>query len=395
MTAQQDWFDAQIRHQIGLLRVAGGIRNEVFELLDATERDLRSAINDSLRRGATPTRLRSLFEKVRDIRNPAWTDVRALWLRSMREIVRAEPLFTDALLKSVVPVELSTTLPPARQLQSIVSTNPFEGHTMARWGSRMNARDIDLINREIRIGVVQGESAQDISRRVVGTVSRGGSDGITATTRRNSDAITRTAVNHYANQARRDYFEENSDIVDEEIYVATLDSRTTAICRSLDGKRFPLGEGNIPPLHFNCRSIRTAILDEEALGDRPANPTTERQLLREFAAREGISPVPRSRSALPRGTKGAFDQFSRVRTRELIGTVPAHTTYQQWLSRQSAAIQDDILGPTRGRLFRQGELTLDSFVDRSGAEIPLRDLSRMHAEAFEKAGISPQTLQPA
>jgi len=35
-------------------------------------------------------------------------------------------------------------------------------------------------------------------------------------------------------------------------YLATLDSRTSAICRSLDGKEFKYGDGPLPPVHFNC-----------------------------------------------------------------------------------------------------------------------------------------------
>jgi len=92
---------------------------------------------------------------------------------------------------------------------------------------------------------------------------------------------------------------------------------------------------------------------------------------------------------LPHGTKGAFDEFARRRVRQLIGQVPAKTTYLDFLRRQPAAIQDDILGRTRGRLFRTGRLDLKSFVDRTGAEIPLDQLAKMHAGAFRAAGLDP------
>ena len=52
-------------------------------------------------------------------------------------------------------------------------------------------------------------------------------------------------------------------------YLATLDLRTSEICRSLDGKVFTLSERlvgkNHPPMHPWCRSTTISIIDEETL----------------------------------------------------------------------------------------------------------------------------------
>jgi hypothetical protein len=184
----------------------------------------------------------------------------------------------------------------------------------------------------------------------------------------------------------------NQDLFSEEQFVATLDARTTPVCRSLDGKRYPVGKGPIPPLHFNCRSLRVPVLDGDALGKRPFVAATKAQLLREYAEREGLK-VPKTREALPRGHKGAFDAFARMRVRQLTGRAPGRTTYQEWLSTQSAAFQDDVLGKTRARLFREGGLTLDKFVNRRGDEIPLSELARLHAAAFRAAGLDPKGFE--
>ena len=39
------------------------------------------------------------------------------------------------------------------------------------------------------------------------------------------------------NKARAVFFDANNDIFDEEVFVATLDSHTTPICRATDGTR--------------------------------------------------------------------------------------------------------------------------------------------------------------
>ena len=97
---------------------------------------------------------------------------------------------------------------------------------------------------------MQGEGSSTIARRVVGTRSLRGRDGVTQITRRQTEAITRTATIHFSNSARQEFLLENSDVFQKEVYVATLDGRTTLICMSLDGKRFNVGEGSMPPVHF-------------------------------------------------------------------------------------------------------------------------------------------------
>ena len=120
-------------------------------------------------------------------------------------------------------------------------------------------------------------------------------------------------------------------------------------------------------------------------------PVTEKGLIREFTSKEKITGVSK-RANLPRGTKGKFDEFARKRTRELVGTVPAKTTYQEFLTNQSKQFQDDVLGKTKGKLFRSGGLKLDKFVDSSGREFTLSRLALDEASAFRAAGLDPKAF---
>jgi hypothetical protein len=67
--------------------------------------------------------------------------------------------------------------------------------------------------------------------------------------------------------------------------------------------------------------------------------------------------------------------------------VPATTTYEQWLKRQPASFQDTVLGPSRGKLFRNGDLSIGRFVDSQGRTLTLDELRRLEPQAFEDAGI--------
>jgi SPP1 gp7 family putative phage head morphogenesis protein len=393
-TSNEEFFDALIRHQIFLLRTSGALRNDVIAVLNATESDIAMRIRERLRNAvgyspAVQKRIGRLISEIRDIRSAAWQDAESLWFSNFRDLVKNEVNFLATATAVSVPVVVDLNLPPSRLLESLVRTRPFEGKVLREWAKKIAEDDIARISDQIKIGIIQGEGANVIARRVIGSAAFRGTDGVTQITRRQAEAITRTATISFTNAAREEFFAENTDVFTEEVFVATLDSRTTPICRSLDGKRFAVREGPQPPLHWNCRSLRVAAITDELIGDRPANPVSQRQILREFAAEEGLGKLT-SRDDIPYGLKGKFDKFNRRRLRESIGQVPAKTTYQEWLKTQSQAFQDDVLGKVRAKLFRQGNLTLDKFVNRAGDEIPLRDLARREMSAFRAAGLNPR-----
>jgi hypothetical protein len=60
------------------------------------------------------------------------------------------------------------------------------------------------------------------------------------------------------------------------------------------------------------------------------------------------------------------------------------------MKRQPAAFQNDVLGVTKAKLFRKGDLTLDQFIDRRGNELTLKQLASQQADAFKNAGLDPK-----
>ncbi len=392
-TANETLQDALIRHQVYLLRYSGYVRNYITQILDATEQDIASKIRDTLRNSkgfntsADVRKLQRTMDQVRAIRSNAWNTSNEWLVDQMKQLAVAEPKFIQAIMQEAAPVELDMRFPPDRQLLGIVKSQPMQGQLLSDWADSMEAEDLRRIQAGIQMGMIAGEDSATIARRVLGTGALNGTDGMTEITRRQVEAITRTAVMSVANEVRDDFFQENADLLETEVFVATLDSRTTAICRALDGKRFAPGEGPRPPLHFNCRSLRVAVFDDQVLGMRPAKAATQKMLLEEFADENDLTDIV-SRDDLPRGMKTKFDVFESRRVRQLTGQVPADTTYQEWLTRQSKAFQDEILGKTKGDLFRGG-LTLDKYVAANGTELTLGQLAQRYPSAFRNAGLDP------
>lgn len=79
--------------------------------------------------------------------------------------------------------------------------------------------------------------------------------------------LVRTESNYLANQGHVEAYKDSD--VDKYIYVATLDMKTSEICRNLDGKVFLVKNAqpgiNYPPMHPWCRSTTIAWMPAELL----------------------------------------------------------------------------------------------------------------------------------
>ena len=183
------------------------------------------------------------------------------------------------------------------------------------------------------------------------------------------------------NLARDDFYKRNSDIISVLRWTATLDGRTSAICRArdglfatTDGSRLPSQysgsalqpAGARPPAHVRCRSIMIAVLNGQAIvGDR----TTLVETIDGRARRFSISAEARRR-----GVTQA--QLRRDYIQREIGSVPARTDYDGFLRRQSTTYQDSVLGQRKGQLFREG-LHLNQYVDATGRELTIGQLENL------------------
>jgi len=397
-TANEEYRDAALRHQIGLRRYGSGLTKRVARLLEEADRELTAMLRERLQRfegkpvDFTSKRWMALLEDIKAARAVAMKEYRQLSREELQTLGAMEGAREASLLGSAIPIEISFAAVAADQLRAIATSQPFQGRLLREWFQRLEAKDQAELKRVIQMGMVDGEPIDDIVRRVIGTRAKGYTDGVLSATRRDAQAIVRTAVNHVSNTARNYVWEANSDIITARIWSSTLDGRTSAICRARDGKGTPtpgntLPEGILPlkpvnakpPAHINCRSVMIGYIDGIGLvGKRPTVADTRTRRRREIDFR---------RMAKEQGRP--IQEIRREWSDRVIGRVPADTTYQDFLSRQSASFQDEVLGQTKGRLFRSGGMRVDQFVDRNGNELTLDQLAQTRPEAFTAAGLNP------
>ncbi|WP_386415457.1 minor capsid protein [Stutzerimonas stutzeri] len=359
-TANDKIVDAAISHQIGLQRYGTGMVRRVMALLNRVDADLFAQMVIALEKmppeSFTVQRLDQLLVEVNRLNAEAYKAAGEELDKALLELAGYEASYQHKMLQSVLPAQVAEALTlatvPANQAYAAAMARPFQGKLLREALKDVEAAKAIRIRDAIRMGFVEGETIDQMVRRIRGTRALGYADGLMEIDRRGAEALVRTAVNHTANFARQAVFEANADIVQEWQFLATIDGRTSAPCRGLSGKVFPLGSGPQPPRHWNCRSTAVPVLKSawEALG--------------------------LSKSDIEPSTQASMD-----------GQIAGDITYGQWLRGKPAEFQDEILGVTKGRLFREGGLTLDRFVDSKGREYSLDELRKRDAAAFEKAGL--------
>lgn len=346
---------AAIDHSIDLTRYSNSVIRRMVALLNRTDADLFSRLSAALESmphdAFTVERLDALLQSVRQINSQAFNAIRNELEGELRDLVAYEAGYQQQLFASTLPVELSVATVAVDQVYSAALARPFQGVLLRESLAGLEANKARMVRDAIRIGFVEGQTIQQMVQRIRGTRALQYTDGLMETSRRDTAAMVRTAVSHTANFTRTKFYEENNDLLKGEKFLATLDSKTTIRCASLDAQIFPVGKGPIPPLHWQCRSTRVGIVKSwKELGiDLPES-------------------APSTRASMS-------------------GQVPEDMTYQDWLRKQPVERQDDILGKAKGQLFRKGGLTLDRFIDRNGRELNLAELRAKNAAAFAKAGL--------
>ena len=216
----------------------------------------------------------------------------------------------------------------------------------------------ERFSQVVRQGLLTGEPTPAIAKRLIGNlefgetaktvkqlVAAGGQ--ATAVANNQVSALVRTSINQVANAASQQVYEANQDITKKYRYLATLDTRTSSICRALDGREFEYGKGPIPPQHFQCRSTTVPVLD-----------------------------LPPNAPPLPVGKRAAAG-----------GMVPGNTTYGEWLINQDLATQAKALGAEKAKYFRKlsekhgAKDAIAKLVRDDGSELTLEQLQARYGVA--------------
>lgn len=326
MAVSKTLTDYQIRNQVYLERLKAGEVKTLESMLVHQGREIRRILSGVDVTDYSRARFEVLLGEIDRILVDIHRPYLATFSTDLDELAKHQSDFEIRALDSIAPATISFAVPSDAQVISALRLNPM-GITGASGGKLLStfledyeAGERDMMTGAIRQGFFEGKTSAQIITSIIGTKANRYTDGIMQMSRRNAEAVVRTSVQHAAMQGTLEAFKANEDVLQGYQWVSTLDSRTSQTCRSLDGLVFKFGKGPVPPAHVNCRSRIVPELDNDL------------QWLTEGETRSSID-----------------------------GYVPAETSYYEWLKTQPAGFQDDALGPTRAKLFRDGGIGPSEF----------------------------------
>lgn len=369
-TVNEQLQSASIGHAVDLQHLSNAEVRKIMALLNRVDEDLRDRLLAAVGRMGTDRftvkHMNTVLASVRELNKQVYAQAAEALKESVDELAAYEIGYQQTLFTATLPAQVLTVVPLVKvdlaQVQQIASSRPFQGKLLGEWMEELEVGRAARIRDAIRIGMVSGQTTDQIVRGIMGIRSEGYADGLLNRSRNDIEAMVRTAISHTAQSARDAFYQANSDLISEVVWLSTLDGRTSAPCRLRDGLHYtadthqPIGH-KVPwlsgpgRLHWRCRSSSTPIVKAwEELG--------------------------LSKADIPEGTRASMD-----------GQIPESTSYGDWIKGQSAARQDQVLGPSRGKLMREGGLTLDKFYNDQGRTLTLEQLRERDAASFAKAGL--------
>jgi hypothetical protein len=370
-TVNDRLHDAAISHAVDLQHYGNGVVARIIATLNRADAALFADLIAALERlpvdAFTVDRLEQMLFGVRTLNRTAFETIGRELTNDLKDLTVYEAEFQTGLLRAVVPVEIvaQVGIAPivAEQVYAAALARPFQGVLLRGVLADMEATRAKRIRETIANGYVSNETTDQIVRKLRGTRALRYEDGIFNRSRHEVEAVVKTALSHTAGFTRDRFYEANGNLVKAVQWLSTLDARTSPMCRIRDrlqytrddhkpiGHTIPWGAGP-GALHWACRSVST--------------------------------PVVKSWKEL---TGVDMEEFSPTTRASMDGQVAADTTYAEWLKRQSAMRQDEILGPMRGKLLRAGGLDLEGFYNNRGMYLTLDELRGRDATAFTRAGL--------
>lgn len=366
MSTNDEIRDAAIRHAVHNARYGRGLAAKIVKLLNAADQDLMGTIAQRAvkitERGfdtgpATTKRLAEMFNALRLVNNEVYKKLAKELKIELEGFAQVEADHHAGVLGKAITVDYRAKVPSPTYLKTLVENTPIDGHLLASWTNAMSANRLGRVEQAIRVGLVQGETIDQLVRRIRGTKAQGYTDGVLAISRRSAETLAITSVSTVANATRLAVYQENTDVIKGVTFNATLDSRTSPQCQKHDGEFFALDAAHPkPPLHPRCRSVLIGVTKSwEELN------------------------IPRKEAS--EGTRASMN-----------GQVPANTTYGDWLKNQPESIQNDVLGAERAKLFREGKVAFKDLYRDNGS---YRSLDELRERANTPKPTAPKPKKPA
>lgn len=293
---------------------------------------------------AQRTRQQQLFASIDNMLSSAYGEANKFASKQLTEYATVESNVERAQLRAVVAsgdVNLTFDALSKAEVRNIAAL-PIAGLDIGSWFEKQATDMSTETRRQIQMGLLQGETPQQIVRRIMPADTS--SPATLRAARRNASTLVRTSVTAvHNNTALETMIAAGPTVTDSYRYISVRDARTSKICMALSNKVFAFKDEKkrLPPQHPNCRSTIVAIINYDKLG----------------------IPKPPENSPL------------------------TFQSYDDWLKGQSSEMQSVILGPSRATLYQDGRMTLGELISTDNRVLNLDQLRARYAGANVPASV--------
>jgi hypothetical protein len=323
-------IDSYLKHQINIGRFSNYEARKLLDILDQAIIQAKNIVSktNGIETKARYERIQSNMRILSDMLNKK---LYGTLESDFKELAVEESQFVSKILKAN-GITVNLEMPPVEKLWAAASFSGYADthETFKEYLDRLSENFYSTWSSNIRAGYINGLTAQQINRQVLGSIN----DlvpGEIKNIRKSLKMNTRTMIAEMSTMARNETYKANSSLFSGYRYIGVLDDRQCLICGSLDQTVYKtLDEMPHLPQHRGCRCL-----------------------------------------ALPevKGMEGFDDDDERAAQD---GPESAKTSYADWLEKQDAKTQKDILGASRYEMYRDG-LPITKFVD-NGRILTLKEL---------------------
>ena len=228
-------------------------------------------------------------------------------------------------------------IPSPEQLKAMVNV-PVGGKLMGEWvKDSFTSNIVDGIQTSITAGMLQGIGTDKIINGLTQAFGM---------IKKDAETLARTHIASANNAAAERVYKANADLIKKERWDATFEVSTKSgggtcmQCGALHGQEFKLDDPHIrPPIHHNCRCYMTPItLSFKELG---LDVNEMRASLKPFTERAD------NRKILKAGQL------------EDVG-------FEQFIKSRDEKYQINFFGPTRFKMWKDGDITVRDLIDKNG-----------------------------
>lgn len=329
-----------IERQLDVSRLAAGFTNEMLVLLAEVRSEVAAKLQEADLTSYQRSRLEILLAETGEIIQAGFADLDTDLHDKLGDFVLQEGAWFVESANQAIGVSVMQGVASQPLLAALSEPDFLQGAPLSDWISRQGEQASFRLAQAVRLGVAQGETTQQIVRRLDAEVF-----GIAA---RDMESLVLTATNTAGSKARLASYRANPDVIKGMRQLSTLDGRTSDVCMAYSGAEWtlegvPINGTRLPfrggtPRHWRCRSMIVPITK------------TFREL--------GLD-VP---------------EFSPSTRAGMDGPVSADITFDDFLKSKGKAFQDERLGDGRAELWRSGQITLAQLLNQKGNPLTLDQL---------------------